>query len=399
MSGWHVDARIAVQPMSIVTVAVAHRDADSGTAGHILGLGAALRALGHRVEHLFLEDLMLPLARLHPRLSLLIEAPVAIASGSLAKLRLMGGCDVVEVWDPGGALVAALRRLGIARLKDTAVVINRSAGAIGRVWQEHQRFGDIYPSSWRTPLWHPLYVAHERFACRFADAVVAYSSADIAFLRNTYGVHKDRIIKGPPPGVSPENFGDPTTPRASDILFVGSWIPRKGISTLVASLRRLGQQSKLSVTLAGVGIGNASSAHAELGRLPGLQLSIIERVPRTELFELYKTHRVLLFPSLSEGFGMVVLEAMAAGMAVVCSDIPGAAELIEDGVNGLVVPPRDPETLAARCFGVLQDDTLRVRLGQRAVETARGYTWDRVAAEMVEVYRRVTVGGGRPLTR
>lgn len=88
-----------------------------------------------------------------------------------------------------------------------------------------------------------------------------------------------------------------------------------------------------------------------------------------------------------ETFGMANLEAMACGKAVVAPRVGGVVDYVKDGVNGILVPPKDPEALAAAMGRLLDGPALRARLGRRAAADARAYTWDRVAARYARHYR------------
>jgi D-inositol-3-phosphate glycosyltransferase len=97
---------------------------------------------------------------------------------------------------------------------------------------------------------------------------------------------------------------------------------------------------------------------------------------------------MVVMPSLYESFGMVALEAMAAGTPVIASQVGGLAHLVQDGQTGLTVPPRDPAALAERIDELLTDADLRLRLGRQASTHARQYEWPVIAHRMVEeVYR------------
>jgi phosphatidylinositol alpha-mannosyltransferase len=98
-----------------------------------------------------------------------------------------------------------------------------------------------------------------------------------------------------------------------------------------------------------------------------------------------------------ESFGVVLLEAMAARLPVVATRIPGYDEVIEDGVTGLLVPPRDPTATAAAIGRILDDEALASRLAAAAAERVRRYDWEVVAAEVERVYRAVL--GGRSARR
>jgi D-inositol-3-phosphate glycosyltransferase len=89
---------------------------------------------------------------------------------------------------------------------------------------------------------------------------------------------------------------------------------------------------------------------------------------------------------------MVALEAMACGKPVVASQVGGLAFLIQDGVTGYTVPVDDPQELADRLSMLLRDSGLRRRLGEQALQVARQYAWDKIAARIIELYEQVISG-------
>jgi phosphatidyl-myo-inositol alpha-mannosyltransferase len=99
---------------------------------------------------------------------------------------------------------------------------------------------------------------------------------------------------------------------------------------------------------------------------------------------------VFCAPSLGgESFGIVLAEAMAVGLPVVCSDIGGYRDVVRDGSEGLLVPPRDPEALATALAGLLDNPARRAAMGEAARGAAARYAWPVVAAEVADVYRAV----------
>jgi len=106
-----------------------------------------------------------------------------------------------------------------------------------------------------------------------------------------------------------------------------------------------------------------------------------------ELVDQYLIHKVVLFPSLYEGFGMVVLEAMACGLPVVTTPIGGMADVIEDGVTGVFAPLRDSYALAEAALGLLADEQRRRKMGARARERAQAFTWAKVADQHESLYQ------------
>jgi glycosyltransferase involved in cell wall biosynthesis len=110
-------------------------------------------------------------------------------------------------------------------------------------------------------------------------------------------------------------------------------------------------------------------------------------VPDEDLPAIYAAAHMLVFPSLQEGFGLPVLEAMACGTPVVCSDATSLPEVAGDAA--VLVRADDPKPLSEAMMRVLADRSLWLSLRSRGLDRARSFTWDRVARETVEIYRTV----------
>jgi glycogen synthase len=106
---------------------------------------------------------------------------------------------------------------------------------------------------------------------------------------------------------------------------------------------------------------------------------------------------LLVLPSLYEELGTVLLEAMQAALPIVASRTGGIPDVIEDGVNGLLVPPGDPEALARAIDRLLADRALAYRLSEGAQERAKDYDWEVLAGRVLQVYRGITVGSLAPV--
>jgi D-inositol-3-phosphate glycosyltransferase len=103
----------------------------------------------------------------------------------------------------------------------------------------------------------------------------------------------------------------------------------------------------------------------------------------------YSSADILVMPSHYESFGMVALEAMACGTPVVASQVGGLAFLVQDGETGFVVPNGDPAALSERLTQLLTDDGLRQRLGSRAAQYARQYSWENIVDQLLSIYNRL----------
>ena len=101
----------------------------------------------------------------------------------------------------------------------------------------------------------------------------------------------------------------------------------------------------------------------------------------------YSAAEVLVMPSHYELFGMVALEAMACGTPVIASEVGGLGFLVQNGETGYTVPNGDPDALCDKLSILLNDANLRETMGRRAAEHAQSYMWDKVAAQIVAVYK------------
>ena len=100
----------------------------------------------------------------------------------------------------------------------------------------------------------------------------------------------------------------------------------------------------------------------------------------------YSAAEVVVMPSHYESFGMVALEAMACGTPVIASDVGGLGFLVQDGETGFTIPDGEPDTLCEKLTLLLGDVQLRERMGERAVEVAQSYDWEKIARQIAEVY-------------
>ncbi len=180
-------------------------------------------------------------------------------------------------------------------------------------------------------------------------------------------------------------------------LTVGGFEPRKGSDHLVRALAAARAAGDEAPVLAVVG-GHSFQDHrayrqAVLDSLPGLGLQLgrdvvlLGTVPDDELAAWYHAADGFVFPSVSEGWGLVVLEAMAAGLPVVATDIPVFREYLTPGVDSLLAAPGDDDALAAAMATVSRDEAVRAHLAAGGRAVAQRYGWDASARRHLEVYR------------
>jgi glycosyltransferase involved in cell wall biosynthesis len=199
---------------------------------------------------------------------------------------------------------------------------------------------------------------------RLADHIVTVSEATRTALLLT-GVDQARvhlILNGTD---APRRDREPRADGWLHALFVGACIPRKGLEFLIQALALLRDcRVKLHI------VGDLDAASAYTDKLIGLTraLSLEERVTfhgtvrREELWEHYARTDLFVLPSLWEGYGLVLLEAIAFALPIVATRVGGVSELVRDGENGLLAPPRDAVALAGLIRRVCTDAALRRRL-------------------------------------
>ncbi len=187
------------------------------------------------------------------------------------------------------------------------------------------------------------------------------------------------------PGLPPLPEKDPTRPT---ILFLGRLDARKGLTVLLRSMPMV-IKSVPGARLVVVGTGPRLAEAKRICHQLGLGQSVIFQgaVTRDDLPRYYCGCDVYCSPALGgETLGIVLLEAMASGVPVVASDIPGYDETIENSKTGLLVPPDDPAALATALTRVLTDPGLRSRLATAGLARVRQYAWPIVARKTVEYY-------------
>jgi phosphatidylinositol alpha-mannosyltransferase len=186
-----------------------------------------------------------------------------------------------------------------------------------------------------------------------------------------------------------------------NILFVGRFEPRKGLLELLKAfriLRKAGCDCRLLVVGSGP-LGKEVRRYVATRRLRGVEF--LGRVSDEEKAQLFRTADVYVSPATGgESFGIVLLEAMAAGTAIVASDIHGYKGVVRRGREGLLVPPREPKAIAAAVARLLRDDELRTAMGQAGRERADEFSWERVTAKVDDFYgviiRRLAARGELP---
>ena len=178
---------------------------------------------------------------------------------------------------------------------------------------------------------------------------------------------------------------NPTLAANPVVLFVGRLEWEKGVQVLIEAVKLLPDEPSVDVLIAGVG-----TQADRFGKLAAdeTRVRFMGQVSDAELRQLLSNAAVVVVPSLYEPFGIVALEAAAAGAALIVSDVGGLAEIVTSSVTGLSVPPNQPAALAAAITAVLADPaSARLRAARLRAQLPEIYSWDRIAERTVAVYR------------
>ncbi len=170
------------------------------------------------------------------------------------------------------------------------------------------------------------------------------------------------------------------------LMFAGGDWERKGVLHIMEALS-LVQRPDVKLFICGSG---DEKFYGQLAELKQVRDRIIFVPHSSNLWEYYAASDIFVLPTLYEPFGLVIVEAMASGLPVITSRVAGAADIIIDGVNGLLLSsPSDVSDLATKIELLLSNAGLRKTMGERARETAEKFSWDQVAQKTLEVYNTV----------
>jgi glycosyltransferase-like protein len=383
---------------------ISHSTHPRGGLVHTLSLAEALHRLGAPVRVVALGDPAKGLFRPTQVPHTVVPAPppaptleervfAAVDALEHGLRRLVAAGDILHAQD-----CIAARAAG--RIRDGVGVVDREPGGVVVVRTVHHC--DDFTT--------PALVECQRRSVLDPDRLLVVSEPWRKILASDYGVDADVV----PNGVDPQRFG--VLPPAERerlrarvgathrplVLTVGGVEPRKGTITLFEAMAELQRRLDPPPVLVIVG-GHSFQDYrayreAALARLPelGLELGkdvvLLGTVPEAELGGWYRAADAFAFPSVKEGFGLVVLEALAAGLPVVTTDMPVFTEYLADGESALLTPPGDGPALASALKAALTDPDLRRRLASGGAPVVARFTWEASAGRHLDIYAALGVG-------
>lgn len=298
-------------------------------------------------------------------------APLYAAWNFLGRPRVGGSVDLVHA--TGLAIPPAPGAILVSTIHDLAV----------------ERMPEVVPAIWRQ-----IYLRGLKRALAESRIICAVSEATKQELIDAHSIEPERIAVTPEAAnVTPAS---PTDDRVFDrfglegpyILNVGTVEPRKNQVRLVRAFAGAGSElAGHTLVLAGIPGWGQEQVQAEVDRLQvGHRVVLTGKVTNLDLASLYSRAAVFALPSLYEGFGIPLVEAMSFGIPSLAGATPALAELA--GEAALLADPKDVDELSGALVRLATDRALRERLSRAAVERAARYTWAETARLTVAAYER-----------
>jgi glycosyltransferase involved in cell wall biosynthesis len=364
---------------------VLHTPKDQQSAVYIgyQSLAQSLERLNHEVTIIAPSDFP-RLTRLSGRWTPFVY-PVAVASWLR---RRRNGFDLVLFHSYSGWMTSAL-----SRSRPRVLVMFHGVEPLYHRELRAEAESSGRPLSWRYRFLQEVFMPFVLgIACRRAFAVACLNRTEAAYLERR-GWASAASLHVLAHGVPPEFFVSSRPPRPlQTLLFVGQWLPMKGIRYLRdAATVLLARHAEMRLVCAGT-LVPADQVLAHFPAALSNRITVLPRVDQPALAQLYRDADVFVFPSLYEGFSRAIVEAMAARLPIVCTNVGVAADALRHEHSALIVPAHDAGALVAAVDWLRADPGFAGRLASAAAESARGYTLADVSEQTIDILVDVARG-------
>jgi glycosyltransferase involved in cell wall biosynthesis len=313
------------------------------------------------------------------RLGNKLDAYIGRKFGQFASRAKMDDSDIFVGWSN-----ASLEAIPLAHSAGLKVIIERGSSHI-----EHQTevLKTAYQSVGIKPVETPVGVIERELAeYELADAIAVPSQfaaktfvdrgvPEAKLIVNNYGVDLSRF----------KETGDRTEATKPRIIFVGQVGVRKGIPNLLKAFARLNHEAELHL------VGPIEQGfEGYLRDAKTENVTIKGPVPGSALPAIYAEADIFCLPSLEEGFPLVNLQALASGCPVITTEAAGAADIIQDGVNGLTIRNNSIEQITETLEKLIEDAALREQMSTAATASVQnGFTWDQYVSRAMSAYGKL----------
>ena len=348
---------VSQRKLNVVFAIHVSRDANTAVYRNTFERGQYLESLGHQCTILTPDDF--------PKLSVfggrLIPLLFPIAAASYIR-RQSPAFDIALFHSHAGWAVTLLRKaLGMFQGLRVGIIFH------GLEPLYYSSLRKEVPLSWRYRLLHGGIMSRIlRSSCRSADTLVCLNSAEYRYLLENEWTPEDRIAVVTNPAPSDFFIRRDYRLSAKKLLFVGQWLPMKGTRYLVEAYCALRESHpEIELICAGTMVSE-STVLADFPERVRSAVTVLPRVEREQLLDIHCQADVFVFPTLSEGFSLALAEAMASGLPIVTTPVGAAPDVLQDKVSALLIPPRDSRALAWAVEQLIDNSTLRERLGSQA---------------------------------
>lgn len=248
-------------------------------------------------------------------------------------------------------------------------------------------FHDLFvmTAEYSSPEFRQRFTLQARDAAARSDLIIAVSSFTAGQVEQLLGVERSRIRVIPHGTRTPELKGALASQKL--VLTVGAVQKRKNIARLVHAFQAMPAGWKLAIAGAAEGYGAAEELRTVEQSPRKNDIEVLGYVDAETLEDLYRRASIFAFPSLDEGFGMPVLDAMARGIPVVCSNRSAVPEVAGDAA--LLVDPEDAEELGTSLARLAMDEELQQELIRRGLVRAAEFTWESAVELTWRVYQEL----------
>lgn len=366
-------------------------DANAGAAGVTWRLGQEYEKLGHQVFYYSLNNLP---NRLHP-LGKFITFPEFVAS-KISQLCHQESIDMVDASTGDGWVWGILQK----QKKNCPLLVARCHGLEHiehlEYLEEAQR-GNLQ-LSWKYGLYRGGFRLWESAtSMRHSDLVLLLNNCDAKYVIENLGVKSERV-RIVPNAIADEFLNLPFEPLPEvengviRIAQIGTYIGRKGIHYSVPALNKiLARYPQVEVTFLGTQCFECQDplkVYEDFDRAVRDRVKVVPYYTNEKLPNLLKGHQIKLFPTISEGFGIALIEAMACGLAPVTTATPGPLEIVEDGRDAIVIPSRNSHAIEQALEKLICDRRYLEKLRRNAYATAQRYSWERIARQNLAFYEQ-----------
>lgn len=245
----------------------------------------------------------------------------------------------------------------------------------------------------RCPEWSETFIGFNDSPKKLERKDKELAQADVVFVASKFTAETLKEYPGKLPPVVIIPYGFPPTfenreyqgfekKRKLKLLFVGKLTQQKGIADLFEAIK--GMEKLVELTIVGHKSANIKALDDELAKH-----NYIPTLPHPEILKLMRAHDILVFPSLFDGFGMVITEAMSQGTPVIASERSAGPDLIRHGENGWLIKAGSPPSLRRIIDELLENPDSIKKVGRAATESARERPWERYGEEMAQCIEKI----------